>query len=104
MTKPSHFDLVNQHGAPLCHAVACRKHTHLRQAHGGIFCPGHLRDINEIRSRIVHVISSLFELQREVEARREELAFRKIKDPGHERYLRLLENHLAFQYAAMNPN
>ena len=66
--------------------------------------PGHLRDINEIRSRIVHVISSLFELQREVEARREELAFRKIKDPGHERYLRLLENHLAFQYAAMNPN
>ena len=90
--QTSQYDLVNMHGAPLCHAIKCRKHTKLHRAYRGVFCPAHLLAIASIRERILHIPheeATLEELQREVEA-----LLRKIMEPGHMHYLAKLENRI----------
>ena len=41
--------MYNMHGAPLCHAMGCRKHTNLSKCQYGIFCHKHAKNIDIIR-------------------------------------------------------
>lgn len=42
-TISTKLDLVNQHGASLCHAIGCRRHTNLIETQEGTFCGKHLK-------------------------------------------------------------
>ncbi len=94
------YDLVNIHGAPLCHAVGCRRHVRLVVAHGGLFCGRHLRELDSIRGRL----SSAKRLGRrdlELEERNREFEFRKNavheETAGHAHYICVLTREAAAQ-------
>lgn len=90
----SKYDLFNRNGAPLCHAVGCRKHKNLYEQYRGLFCLQHLNELSEIRQRITHDTSSIEKLECAVRARREEALFRKVMECCHMHYLLQLETRL----------
>jgi chaperonin cofactor prefoldin len=94
-TKISHYDLRNQNGDLLCHGVKCRRHTKLNEQFGGLFCNKCLEKIKAIREKILHDTTSFEKLKNEIEARREEVLFRKVMEPGHMHYLLTLEKRLS---------
>ena len=56
------FDLVNIHGAPLCHRVGCRKHKRLVAAFQGRFCHRHCEELRRIRDGIKNAIDKEMEI------------------------------------------
>jgi hypothetical protein len=83
----SKYDLVNMHGAELCHAYGCRKHVRLVDYAGGKWCRKHLPRIMELRQIIQPHNNTPIEL----EARLEELILRKNADERHYYYARRVE-------------
>ncbi len=79
------IDLYTPSGTKLCDAYGCRK-TNLQPAYGGMFCPKHVYEYSQIRSRIDPHTGSFDEYQ----ARIEELRFRKQWDFGHPQYAETL--------------
>lgn len=75
-------DLYNHNGRTLCHAVRCRKSARLREAHGGLFCPAHLRALDGIRAWLEHA-KRTGDLSLENDSRQAEIEFRKRCDAGH---------------------
>lgn len=92
------YDLTNTHGAPLCHAVGCRKHTRLVISHGGRFCRKHLLELESIRGRL-QAAKRLGRLDLELEERNREFEFRKnaIHEEvvGHAHYIYILTRQAA---------
>lgn len=80
------LDIVNRKGDKLCDAFGCRRHRHLIPAFGGIFCDRHLQELSVIRSRITHNGDDL-------DARLEEIRFRKVLCYSHATYAAALENN-----------
>lgn len=72
------FDNCNRE---LCHAYGCKTYKNLTKFAGGLFCEVHKVQLLEIRSKINHQ-----DTPKEFEARKEEVLFRKIFDPGHVKY------------------
>lgn len=87
MWSTSKLDLYNMNGAPLCHGFGCRKHTKLTKRYNGLFCPGHLREMDEIRSKITHYkhidTKTTEDIQSEMCYREQEFRLRKRMDSGH---------------------
>lgn len=78
------YDVTNQHGASLCHAVGCRKHSKLIYAFNGLFCRKHYDQLYEIRNSIKSQYNTL---ESEIYFRTEEMLFRKTLDAGHVYYI-----------------
>jgi len=85
MWSTGQYDLFNRNGAPLCHAVKCRKHKRLIASNNGWFCHKHLKQLQEIRQLIK------LHSEDEVKYRHQEMLFRKRFDPGHVWYINHLE-------------
>lgn len=89
----SAYDLTNVHGAPLCHAVGCRKHVRLLTSHGGLFCRKHLLELESIRGRL-QAAKHLGRRDLELEERNREFEFRKNaiheEAVGHAHYINTL--------------
>lgn len=80
------LDLYNKNGDRICDAFGCRKHTRLVFIHRGWFCRKHRKQLDEIRMRIKETGNFIVEIN----ARYEELLFRKRQDYGHIHYLNTL--------------
>jgi len=83
--KPNRYDLHNQHGDIICHVIGCRRHTKLKCQFRGWFCPDHLKMISYIRSHI-HIAD-----ENEIYWRHLEIYLRKVLDPKHVHYVRMLK-------------
>jgi hypothetical protein len=81
------YDLLNQHGAMLCHAYGCRKHKKLYPCFRGFFCQKHKDELMKIRQ----AKGNEEDTRKEIEWRLEELRFRKILDEKHIFYLNTLQ-------------
>ena len=83
---PRKYDIFNINGDPICHAVGCRKRgwkKGLLTAYGGLFCRKHVEQLSVIRYKIKHAPDR----QSEIDARNEEMLFRKTFEPGHVHYI-----------------
>jgi len=83
--QTSHYDLQNRRGAALCHRVGCRKHARLAARYRGLFCAGHLAEMQEIRASVVYwkTQRGAAALEQERGWRQRELAIRKTACAGH---------------------
>lgn len=79
-------------GAPVCHAVGCRKRKRLHRAHGGVFCAEHVRALGMIRGRLQHA-KAIGDIVSERRERQAEIEFRKLADAGHMHWQRGVEEN-----------
>ncbi|KAJ3038070.1 hypothetical protein HDV00_001030 [Rhizophlyctis rosea] len=87
------WDLTNIHGAPLCHAIGCRKHKKIQPHRKGLFCPKHQRELDEIR-QYIEAAKVLGDIATERVWRQKEIDFRKMMDEGHLEWQRHLMDRL----------
>lgn len=84
------------HGAEMCHAYGCRKHSKLYIYGRGLFCKRHVTELKIIRSDVARAKVS-GDKQAEKDARQREVEFRKFCDAAHMHYLLCLEKNLQLQ-------